>query len=46
LDSFTAWERLLERGRIAATPMQHWGEVHGDRFVQLVFSNEPDALGA
>lgn len=43
LDSFTASDRLLERGRIAATPMRHWGEVNGDRFVRLVFSNEPVA---
>ncbi len=40
-DSFTASERLLARGRIAATPMRHWGEANGDRFVRLVFSNEP-----
>lgn len=40
-DSFTASERLLERGKVAATPMRHWGEVNGDRFVRLVFSNEP-----
>ena len=36
-----ASHRLLERGRIAATPMTHWGRVHGDRYVRLVFSNEP-----
>jgi aspartate/methionine/tyrosine aminotransferase len=42
-DSFTASERLLERGKIAATPMRHWGEVNGDRFVRFVFSNEPVA---
>lgn len=41
LDGSTASSRLLERGRIAATPMTHWGEVNGDRFVRLVFSNEP-----
>lgn len=41
LDSFTASERLLARGRIAATPMRHWGEANGDRFIRLVFSNEP-----
>jgi aspartate/methionine/tyrosine aminotransferase len=40
-DSFTASERLLARGRIAATPMRHWGDVNGDRFVRFVFSNEP-----
>jgi aspartate/methionine/tyrosine aminotransferase len=43
LDSFAASDRLLERGRIAATPMRDWGEVNGDRFVRLVFSNEPVA---
>ena len=40
-DSFTASDRLLARGRIAATPMRHWGEVNGDRFMRFVFSNEP-----
>lgn len=40
-DSFTASQRLLERGGIAATPMRDWGAVNGDRFVRLVFSNEP-----
>ena len=40
-DSFSASQRLLDLGRIAATPMRDWGEVNGDRFVRLVFSNEP-----
>src|SRR5262245_29257535 len=40
-DSLTASERLLVRGKVAATPMRHWDEVNGDRFVRLVFSNEP-----
>src|SRR5262245_25907204 len=40
-DSLTASERLLVRGKVAATPMRHWGEVNGDHFVRLVFSNEP-----
>lgn len=40
-DSFTASARLLERGKVAATPMRDWGESNGDRFVRLVFSNEP-----
>jgi len=39
-NSFRASELLLERGRVAATPMRDWGEVNGDRFVRLVFSNE------
>ena len=43
LDSFAASRRLLERGRVAATPMRDWGEANGDRFVRLVFSNEPVA---
>ncbi|HEU5041406.1 MAG TPA: pyridoxal phosphate-dependent aminotransferase [Gemmatimonadales bacterium] len=43
LDSFTGSARLLERGRVAATPMRDWGETNGDRFVRLVFSNEPVA---
>ncbi|MDX1548747.1 MAG: aminotransferase class I/II-fold pyridoxal phosphate-dependent enzyme, partial [Rhodothermales bacterium] len=36
-----ASRRLLAHGRVAATPMTAWGEVYGDRFVRLVFSNEP-----
>ncbi len=41
LDSFSASRLLLELGKIAATPMRDWGERNGDRFVRLVFSNEP-----
>jgi aspartate/methionine/tyrosine aminotransferase len=41
LGGFEASRRLLERGRVAATPMRDWGEAYGDRFVRLVFSNEP-----
>ncbi len=32
---------LLEKGRIAATPMVHWGKAVGEGFVRFVFSNEP-----
>ena len=39
--SFEASERLLEHGKIAATPMRDWGEENSDQFVRLVFSNEP-----
>ena len=42
-DSFGASRLLLERGGMAATPMRDWGETNGDRFVRLVFSNEPVA---
>lgn len=40
-DSSTASRLLLERGKIAATPMREWGGVNSDQFVRLVFSNEP-----
>ncbi|WP_214325592.1 pyridoxal phosphate-dependent aminotransferase [Nonomuraea sediminis] len=33
--------RLLERGRIAATPMTAWGGEVARRHVRLVYSNEP-----
>jgi aspartate/methionine/tyrosine aminotransferase len=36
-----ASELLMEKGRIAATPMLHWGVRNGPQFVRLVFSNEP-----
>jgi aspartate/methionine/tyrosine aminotransferase len=41
LDSFAASRELLERGKVAATPMRDWGQSNSDRFVRLVFSNEP-----
>lgn len=40
-DSFTASDRLLDIGKIAATPMRDWGQENSDQFVRLVFSNEP-----
>ncbi|MFI6601568.1 pyridoxal phosphate-dependent aminotransferase [Nonomuraea sp. NPDC050536] len=33
--------RLLELGRIAATPMTAWGSEVAPRYVRLVYSNEP-----
>src|SRR5262249_45445832 len=42
-DSCPASDRWLGRGKIAVTPMRHWGVANGDRFVRLVFSNEPPA---
>jgi aspartate/methionine/tyrosine aminotransferase len=41
IDSFTASQLLLEKGKIAATPMRDWGEQNSDQYVRLVFSNEP-----
>lgn len=40
-DSFAASSRLLDRGKVAATPMRDWGAQNGDQYVRLVFSNEP-----
>lgn len=33
--------RLLREGKIAATPMNTWGDAWADTFVRLVFSREP-----
>jgi aspartate/methionine/tyrosine aminotransferase len=41
LSGEAASQRLLERGRIAATPMTGWGDAHGADYVRFVFSNEP-----
>ena len=35
-----ASRRLLERGKIAATPMINWGTARCEDYVRLVFSNE------
>jgi N-succinyldiaminopimelate aminotransferase len=35
--------RLLEHGRVAATPMDGWGAVNGAQHVRVVFANEPVA---
>ena len=35
-----ASRRLLERSKVAATPMDGWGP-SGDRYLRLVFANEP-----
>jgi aspartate/methionine/tyrosine aminotransferase len=32
---------LMQKARIAATPMTHWGIRNGPRMIRLVFSNEP-----
>jgi aspartate/methionine/tyrosine aminotransferase len=41
LSAREAASRLLERGRVAATPMDGWGEVNGPQHVRVVFANEP-----
>ena len=41
LSAKEASARLLERGKVATTPMDGWGEVNGPQHVRLVFANEP-----
>lgn len=41
MDSATASRRLLEFGKIAATPMVNWGSARSDKYVRFVFANEP-----
>ena len=41
IDGAAASARLLEHGKIAATPMTHWGRENAAQFVRIVFSNEP-----
>jgi N-succinyldiaminopimelate aminotransferase len=41
MDGSTASRRLLEKGRVAATPMVNWGSRAAARYLRLVYSNEP-----
>jgi aspartate/methionine/tyrosine aminotransferase len=41
LSAREASARLLQHGRVAATPMDGWGEVNGPQHVRIVFANEP-----
>lgn len=41
MDAVTMARRLLERGKVAVSPMTGWGVVNGEHYVRLVFSNEP-----
>lgn len=41
MDGPAASRRLLERGKIAATPMINWGSEKCADYVRLVYSNEP-----
>ena len=40
MDGATASILLLERGKIAATPMINWGSENSSRYLRIVFSNE------
>jgi aspartate/methionine/tyrosine aminotransferase len=41
IDGPAASKLLLEKGKIAATPMINWGGAHCANYVRLVYSNEP-----
>ena len=41
LDSETASRLLLEKGKIAATPMRNWGSQEAANYLRLAYSNEP-----
>jgi aspartate/methionine/tyrosine aminotransferase len=41
LDSETASRQLLEKGKVAATPMKNWGSERASAYLRLVYSNEP-----
>jgi aspartate/methionine/tyrosine aminotransferase len=41
LTATEAATRLLAHGKVAATPMDGWGEVNGPQHVRVVFANEP-----
>jgi aspartate/methionine/tyrosine aminotransferase len=40
-DGPAASKRLLELGKIAATPMINWGSENSSKYVRIVYSNEP-----
>jgi aspartate/methionine/tyrosine aminotransferase len=40
-DGPVASKRLLELGKIAATPMANWGSENSGKYIRIVFSNEP-----
>ena len=41
LDSETAVQLLLSKGKIAATPMKNWGSDRSANYIRLVYANEP-----
>lgn len=40
-DAESASSLLLEKGKIAATPMQNWGSDRASAYLRLVYANEP-----
>jgi aspartate/methionine/tyrosine aminotransferase len=41
LDCETASRLLLEKGKVAATPMRNWGSERASAYVRFVYANEP-----
>ena len=41
LDGASASRRLLEAGKVAATPMVNWGSANTARYLRIVYANEP-----
>jgi N-succinyldiaminopimelate aminotransferase len=41
LDCDHASRLLMEKGKIAATPMRNWGSERASAYVRFVYSNEP-----
>lgn len=41
LDGETASRLLLEKGKVAATPMRNWGSERASAYVRFVYANEP-----
>ncbi len=45
INAAKASDLLLQKGKVAVTPMTHWGKVNSGQFIRLVFSNEtPERL--
>lgn len=42
LDAGKASELLLKKGKVAVTPMTHWGRTNSSQFIRIVFSNESE----
>lgn len=40
IDAKQASKRLLEKGKVAVTPMTNWGAKNSQQFIRIVFSNE------
>jgi aspartate/methionine/tyrosine aminotransferase len=41
IDAMEASRRLLQRGKVAVTPMNAWGDRNSSQYLRIVFSKEP-----